>query len=175
MFLPCAGGLDTSGAGGHHIFIPFSPKNYEAGDNMRLLNLYCTEFEYKDVRKSRKPVLIARVADFQKETCAFQNTLVVWICIENGDTHEEIRRADNRVARLAKMHKTNRIIMLPFVHLSKNIPQPAEAKEKIARVAEKLEGRGFEVHLATFGTQKNIGIVCPAKEYQVSYSEFNPK
>ena len=124
---------------------------------MKGLIFHCRDFRFKDLEKSSKPLGISEVVSKEKfNQGSFKNRIVVFVCIEEGDTKREVEDARKHIIHMIdEWHGGNKdIILLPFGHLSKNLAKPEISKELIDSLSSLLRKGQKKVDLITFGTHK---------------------
>jgi len=99
--------------------------------------------------------------------------VLVFLCIEKGDTFKYLKSAVNRVEFInTEFNLSNKIFVMPFAHLSNKLEEPGKSIEMISRFAKKLEKYGYTVQQGTFGTHKDTLFHIKGHPASVSYFEF---
>lgn len=139
---------------------------------MRGLIIKCNKYNFQDKLKSTKPDGIEKIKEvFRNES--FENIILVLTCIEKGDKEEVLIKVVKRIEKLnTEYYHLTKVVIAPFVHLSKNIEEPKKSFKLIKLLSKKLENGKFKVSTVSFGTHKSSGIDFSGEPYAVSYFEF---
>jgi threonyl-tRNA synthetase len=120
---------------------------------MRILQLHSDFIEYKPVKK--EAVL---VEEAEKKPKRFQEIVVLFTCVEEGDNETVAERAINEIKGSLGELKINRILIYPYAHLSNKLAKPHEAL-KVLKVMEKFaKAVGIEAYRTPFGWCKQFSI-----------------
>ncbi len=137
---------------------------------MRGIALHCRKLEYTDKRKSTWPRGCFNTS-FGSDS--FTESVVVFVCIENGDTKKYVDSAVERVLMLNKQFwKCKHFVITPFAHLSNNLARANEAVFLLDYFKESLQREGCIVGTVSFGTDKDFLIDVFGHRAAVSYFEF---
>jgi len=91
---------------------------------------------------------------------AFQNVLVVFVCIELYDSKQEAEEAAEEFASLSDLIGKRPIILCPNVHLSIDRAPERQAVWLIGELEKMLIAKGYDVHCLSFGYHKQYGMEC---------------
>ena len=120
---------------------------------MKILQLHSNFIEYRPVEKE-----IPLAEDVEKKAYRLEDLVVLFTCVEKGDTIETAHKAIDEVKEFLDRVKANRILIYPYAHLSSELAAPSEALkilEEMRVYASKLD---IEVHRAPFGWCKEFSI-----------------
>ena len=93
---------------------------------MRTLQLHSNYIVYKPVKKE-----ISKAEDVTKEENRFEEVLVLFTAIEEGDNIVTVKKTIDDLQAFLQNLKVNRILIYPFAHLSSNLSKPSEALKLI--------------------------------------------
>jgi len=120
---------------------------------MKILQLHSNFIEYKPVKKE-----IAVAEPYEKKTHRFDELVVLFIAIEDGDsiplTHEAMKEVRTSLKRL----KVNKILLYPYAHLSNNLAEPAIAFNLLKNMEKHAKEMGIETYRTPFGWCKQFTI-----------------
>ncbi|UCD04422.1 MAG: hypothetical protein JSW73_02195 [Candidatus Woesearchaeota archaeon] len=71
-----------------------------------------------------------------------------------------------------QFYKLNKILVIPFVHLSNKIATPKKALGFVKKLEQILKKKDFNVQSLSFGTCKKFLFEIPGQPADVSYFEF---
>jgi len=120
---------------------------------LKILQLHSNFIEYRPVEKE-----IPLAEDVEKKAYRLEDLVVLFTCVEKGDTIETAHKAIDEVKEFLDRVKANRILIYPYAHLSSELAAPSEALkilEEMRVYASKLD---IEVHRAPFGWCKEFSI-----------------
>ena len=120
---------------------------------MRILQLHSNYIVYKPVKKE-----IAMAEEAQKEENRFEEIVVLFTAIEEGDNTALAQKAITDVHAFLEKLKVNRILIYPFAHLSSNLSKPSEALKLIKDMEAHAKTEGIETYRAPFGWTKQFTI-----------------
>jgi len=126
---------------------------------MRILFIHADYMEY-EVREKTKDAL--PIPDELKHG-KIDEALVCFITAEEKDERDVggiARSAVKEIQDVAKIVKTNRVVVYPYAHLSPSLAKAASAREMFGHIAEDLEEAGYEVMSSPFGYYKSFKISC---------------
>jgi threonyl-tRNA synthetase len=127
-----------------------------------------------DVEKLAYEVLKpeASVYEETKEKHAeIEDALVMWICVESGDTTETADAALKDAVDYMKQVGRKKLVVYPFAHLSSNLAEPKEAMRILDHMYNSVP-KGIEARKAPFGWTKKFNIQMkghPLAEQSKSY------
>ncbi len=137
---------------------------------MKILQLHADFIEYEPIKKE-----IAQAEEAEKKKYRFEDILVLFTCVEEGDNEEVGRNAIEEVKDFLQKIKSNRILIYPFAHLSSNIAKPSDALKVIKEMENLAKKSGIETFRAPFGWNKALQIKVkghPLAEQSRSISPF---
>ena len=140
---------------------------------MRGIIWHCSKIEYEDTKKSTRPKGVAK--DVELSEGKFDDSVLVFACIEAGDTERELDNAVSRLDGLMKegFYKTNHIVVSPFAHLSNKLANPLMAQEMCEKLVDKFNKLGYKTDALTFGTHKHLVLEFLGHRGSASYFEFS--
>ena len=120
---------------------------------MRILQLHSNFIEYTPVKKE-----VASAEEAEKKPHRLEDLVVLFTCVEEGDTETVAKQAVDQVKEVLQKLKTEKILIYPYAHLSSNLAKPAAAL-KILKVMEKYaKEAGIETHRSPFGWNKQFSL-----------------
>ncbi|MCJ7699875.1 threonine--tRNA ligase, partial [Candidatus Bathyarchaeota archaeon] len=122
-------------------------------NTMRILQLHSNFIEYKPIQKE-----IAIAEDAEKKEKRFEEIVVLFTAVENGDSEAVGRKAIDEIETFLGKLKINRILIYPYAHLSSNLARPADALEIVKAMEAYAKEKGIETHRAPFGWNKQFTI-----------------
>jgi threonyl-tRNA synthetase len=121
---------------------------------VKLLCLHADKFSYR----FDHPTTPAADDHAPGETADYDDALVVFVAIEEGDEHK-IAHAAKEVRKVAREARVSRIVVNPFVHLTADPAAPEEARVDSSHLADRLkETFDGEVDYTSFGWYKAFRI-----------------
>jgi len=102
----------------------------------------------------------------------FDNVLLVFVCIEQYDSREELADAAEEFRSVSEMLGRRPIVLCPNVHLSVDRAPEKQAVKLIGELETLLIGKGYEVHLLSFGYHKRYGMECNGNVGSVAGRRF---
>jgi threonyl-tRNA synthetase len=136
---------------------------------LRVLQIHCTSFNYT-VRKGT-PVAESPESNSEK----LQNVLVCFICFEKKDEESVAHLVEKFVESLCKdvsRIKSERILLYPHAHLSKELGSPTIAKDFFNKLKQRLSLENIAVHKSPFGWYKTFQLECIGHPLAEAYREF---
>ena len=118
---------------------------------MRILQQHVDFIEYEPLEKE-----FAYAEETEKKKRRFENALVLFTSVEEGDSDETAKRAVDEAYEFAKKMKIKGIVIYPFVHLTSNPEGPAKALALLKKMEAEAKAKGIEVHRAPFGWNKQF-------------------
>jgi threonyl-tRNA synthetase len=118
---------------------------------MRILQLHSNYIVYKPVKKE-----ISIAEDAEKEENRFEEVVVLFTAVEEGDSAVTAKKAIDEVQAFLQNLKVNRILIYPFAHLSSNLSKPSEALKLIKDMEAYAKQKGIETYRAPFGWTKQF-------------------
>jgi threonyl-tRNA synthetase len=139
------------------------------------LILHCKRFNYRDRRNSTKPAGIGDAVAMRQLTAqASHNVVVIFTCIEGGDTDSDITAAAEHADHMIReWHRAaSAVVVLPFAHLSRDIAKPSTSIPNLDAFVEHLRMHGHITSLATFGSHKDWMVDVLGYPRATSWFEF---
>ena len=134
---------------------------------MKILQLDVNKITYMPVKKEAKIF-----DDVPKEEKIVENTLVLLISIEKGDTMEMADKAMADTKKFLETLQRSRLVIYPYAHLSSNLASPEEAFNILSYMGRNPPD-GIETFRAPFGWSKKLTLDIkghPLAEQSRSYS-----
>jgi threonyl-tRNA synthetase len=120
---------------------------------MRILQLHSDFIEYEPVKKE-----IAMAEDAEKKTTRYEDIVVLFTCVEEGDTKTVAKNAIEETKEFLKNLKVNRVLLYPYAHLSSRLSKPEKALEIMKNMEKFAKETGIETYRAPFGWTKRFNI-----------------
>ena len=120
---------------------------------MKILQLHSNFIEYRPVEKE-----IPSAEEAEQKPHRLENLIVLFTCVEEGDSPEVARRAIDEVKEFLDKVGVKRILIYPYAHLSANLANPSSALEILREMESYAEKLGIEVYRAPFGWCKEFSI-----------------
>ena len=120
---------------------------------MRILQLHSDFIEYEPIKKEIK---IAE--EVEKKKYRLEDIVVLFTALEEGDDEEVAKKAIEEVKSSLDVIKTNKILIYPYAHLSKNLANPNIALKLIKQMEDYSKKIGIETYRAPFGWNKRFSI-----------------
>lgn len=120
---------------------------------MRILQLHSDYIEYEPVKKE-----ITIAEDAEKKTQRFEEIVVLFTCVEEGDNKAVAKGAIDETKEFLKNLKANRILLYPYAHLSSRLSRPEKALEIMKAMEKYAKEAGIETYRAPFGWTKRFTI-----------------
>lgn len=133
--------------------------------------LHVNKFVVNVVEESKRPKGISpekRKSDSEE----MGQCLVVFFCVEEGDSKKQVEKMFKEILKTTDEVKTKKIMISPFVHLSKNIAKPEVAKDLYEKLVEKFVGLDFVVKSSHFGYHKSLLLDIKGYPGSFRYREF---
>lgn len=122
---------------------------------MKLLMYHLDHLELVDRKKSDRPKNI--IVTNNKSKNVINDVLGIFICIEVADDISYVEEAVDEVKRQRPMAgKSGKVIIIPFVHLSKYIKKSKKSIEILEEFAKQLSKANFIVEKGSFGWHKDF-------------------
>ncbi len=141
------------------------------GNKMRTLILHANKFESKIVSNSNRPYGI-KPEDRDSSIDNLEDGLVILFCVENDDTTDRVDALYNEIIKTSSELKINKLMISPFVHLSKNIAKPEIAKQLYYNLLSKFENTNFVIKTSAFGYNKSLLLDVKGHPGSFRYREF---
>ena len=118
---------------------------------MRILQLHCDDIEYTPTKKE-----ISAAEEIQPETKRFEEIVVAFIAVEDGDDFTVAQKAINEIQDSMKKVGCKKLLLYPYAHLSSNLASPSTALSVLKQM-ESL-ATDLEIHRAPFGWTKSYKV-----------------
>ena len=118
---------------------------------MRILQLHSNFIEYRPIKKE---ITIAEKTE--KKTERFEDIVVLFIAVEDGDNERVAGRAMEEIKLDLDKLKAKRVLIYPYAHLSSNLAKPAEALSVIKAMEKYAKDSGLDTHRTPFGWNKQF-------------------
>lgn len=138
---------------------------------MKVLIWYCREFKINKVVLSKR-IKPTEQKDITKEELSIKNTIVPWITIESKDDIEYLDFFLKDLIIFKERFKTNKIVLVPFSHLTEKIAKKEVSFFIFKKIKELLLKNNFKVEMVHFGSSKDVLIDSPADEYQLVHRSY---
>lgn len=136
---------------------------------MKILQLHSNFIEYRPVEKE-----IASAEECEEEPRRLEDLVVLFTCIEKGDTEETGRRAIAEVKEYLEKIQSHRILIYPYAHLSSSLASPAEALKVLTEMESHAKSLGIEAHRAPFGWCKEFTISIKGHPLAEQFRSISP-
>jgi len=118
---------------------------------VRILQLHCDDIEYTPTKKE-----ISAAEEIQPETKRFEEVVVAFIAVEDGDDSTVAQKAINEIQDSMKKVGCKKLLLYPYAHLSSSLASPSTALSVLKQM-ESL-GTDLEIHRAPFGWTKSYKV-----------------
>jgi threonyl-tRNA synthetase len=127
-------------------------------DSLKLLLIHSRTFQYTPIEPAvEEPEPLPEGAGEER----FENALVVFATVENGDDSSVAERARDEILGVAEQVKPSVIVLYPYAHLSSDLAPPSVAMSVLEDLGAKLSTTSkIPVHKAPFGWYKSFRIEC---------------
>lgn len=137
---------------------------------MRVLQLHSDFIEYRLVKKE-----VAVAEECEDSGRRFEDLVVLFTCVEEGDDEDVARRLMDEVASSLKEVNVNRILIYPYAHLSSDLAKPSEALKLIKGMESYAKGLGIETYRAPFGWNKAFTVQVKGHPLAEQLKVFSPR
>ncbi|MCS7120227.1 MAG: threonine--tRNA ligase [Nitrososphaerota archaeon] len=120
---------------------------------MRILQLHSDFIEYRPIKKE-----IPSAEECKEETSRIEELVVLFTCVEKGDSPQTAREAIDQVKGYLDQVKVNRILLYPYAHLSGELASPSDALSILKEMEAYAKEKGIETYRAPFGWCKQFSI-----------------
>jgi len=121
--------------------------------SLRILQLHSDFIEYSPISKE---VDIAE--DAPAEKVRLDDHVVFFITVEKDDSENILEEVAREVSSSLETLKTNKIVLYPYSHLSRDLAPPGNALKLLKLLEKIIRNQGFEVHRSPFGWTKSFTI-----------------
>ncbi len=118
-----------------------------------MLFIHCDYFSYLTTRPTK---IAEEIADGCK-SCAFKNTVVIFVTAEKCDQKNMdmvVEKSVEETINKARQLGVKNLVLFPFVHLSDEVSDPDNAMQIMRDIQERLMSLGYLVDRAPFGWEK---------------------
>ena len=119
---------------------------------MRILQLDVDNITYEPVRPEA-----SIYEDVKKERVSIDNTLVIFVSIERGDTEPMASKAVKDTEEFMKKLGRKKLVIYPFAHLSSSLSDPKTAMSLLEYMYKQVP-EGVEARKAPFGWNKKLSL-----------------
>src|SRR6185369_2433224 len=127
---------------------------------MRAIVIHAGSISFRDLEPSSR-IEIDTASREQPQAGDFSNALGVFVCVEEGDAHDDVAILADRVRNIDGSRSYDVLVLFPFGHLSP-VPWSPQAPDAIKRVLTELYKRVAtqlpRVELTTFGYHKTLSL-----------------
>lgn len=120
---------------------------------MRILQLHSDFIEYKPIKKE-----IKMAEEAEKKKTRLEDIVVLFTAVEEGDNEGVARKAIDEIKSSLDVIKTNKVLIYPYAHLSKNLAKPVNALRVIKEMEAYAKKSGIKTHRTPFGWCKQFHI-----------------
>jgi len=120
---------------------------------VKILQLHANFIEYRPVEKE-----IASAEECEERLYRLEELVVLFTCVEKGDTIETGRKAIADINEFLDKIKSQRILIYPYAHLSSDLASPSEALRILKEMESYANSLGIETYRAPFGWCKEFTI-----------------
>ncbi|MEM2078907.1 MAG: threonine--tRNA ligase [Thermosphaera sp.] len=127
-------------------------------DPLKLLLIHSKTFQYTPIQPAVKEPEELREGLREQ---SFENALVVFTSVENGDDSSVVEKARDEILSAADQVKPSVIVLYPYAHLSSDLAPPFTAMSLMEELAAAVSSStSIPVHKAPFGWYKSFRIEC---------------
>ncbi len=119
---------------------------------MRILQLDVDRITYTPVRPEA-----SLYEDVKKESVSIDDTLVIFVSVEQGDTEAMALKAVKDTEEFMKKLDRKRLVIYPFAHLSSTLSDPKTAMALLEYMYKQVR-EGIDVRKAPFGWNKKLSL-----------------
>lgn len=150
---------------------PNSKSDIRNSNIMRALLLHANKFKVNIIERSSRPYGI--VPEEQRSPAEeMDECLVAFFCVERNDTANQLDQLYEEIKRTAVEVSTTNLMISPFVHLSKNIADPAKAKVFYESLLNKFDKSIYTINSSHFGYHKSLLLDIKGHPGSFRYREF---
>lgn len=123
-----------------------------------MLTIHADFIEFQPVSKA-----LRSAPDVPPGKERYEECLVAFCSVEKADEGKEeavAAKAAEEIDRVAKQVKPQRVVIYPFVHLSRQPSSPSSAIKVLASLEPAVKALGHETHVSPFGWYKRFVISC---------------
>ncbi len=120
---------------------------------MRILQLHCNFMEYEPIEKE-----ISSAEEAEKKTVRIDEVVVLFVSVEKGDNVAVARKAIEDTRSYLNHIGSNRILLYPYAHLSRELAEPPDALRILVEMENYARELGIETTRSVFGWNKRFTI-----------------
>jgi threonyl-tRNA synthetase len=120
---------------------------------MRILQLHSDFIEYVPIKKE-----VASAEEAEKKPNRLEDLVVLFTCVEEGDTEAVAKQAVIQVKEVLEKLKAKKILIYPYAHLSSSLAKPATALKILKAMEEYAREAGIETFRSPFGWNKQFSL-----------------
>lgn len=120
---------------------------------MRILQHHVDFIEFQPVEKE-----ISLAEEAEKKLSRFDNIVVLFTCVENGDNDSIAKESMDDVKTYLGKLKLNKILIYPYAHLSRDLAKPSDALKIIKEMESYAKSLKIEAYRAPFGWTKQYSL-----------------
>src|SRR6267143_1980184 len=118
---------------------------------MRILQLHCDYIEFTPVKRE-----IKSAEEIDPQSKRFEEVLVAFIAIEEGDNSDVAKKAMVEISDSMKKIGCNKLLLYPYAHLSSKLASPSTALLLLKEMETQV--KNLEIYRAPFGWTKSYKI-----------------
>src|SRR4030042_6497067 len=108
-----------------------------------------------------------------KEEQRCNNCIVAFITVEKGDNKKKVSEGiAKEIKKMCKEIKKNKVVVVPFAHLSNNLEEPKKSFEILKEIENKLKKIKLKTLRAHFGSNKSLHLDVYGHAGNVRYRNF---
>lgn len=120
---------------------------------MRILQLHSNFIEYTPIKKE-----VASAEEAEKKTNRLEDLVVLFTCVEQGDTEAVAKQAVVQVKETLEKLKAKRILIYPYAHLSSSLAKPPTALRILKAMEKYAKEADIETFRSPFGWNKQFSL-----------------
>jgi len=136
---------------------------------VKILQLHSDFIEFRPVEKE-----IPSAEKCEKKIQRLEDLVVLFTCVEEGDTLQTGREAMDGVKEYLEKVKAHRILIYPYAHLSNKLASPSDALKILKEMKSYAESLGIEVHRAPFGWCKEFTLSIKGHPLAEQFRSITP-
>jgi len=137
---------------------------------LRALLFHCKEYRVKIGKLANRPNGIIP-EEVKSKTESIKNCVLIFTTIEKADTIKQVNELVFEITKMALEVKENKIVILPFAHLSNNLGGTETSIKLLDSICKKLEAN-FKISRAHFGSHKELLFHLYGHPGNARYREF---
>src|SRR2546427_3239869 len=118
---------------------------------MRILQLHCYYIEFTPVKRE-----IKSAEEIDPQSKRFEEVLVAFIAIEEGDNSDDTKKAMVEISDSMKKIGCKKLLLYPYAHLSSKLASPSTALLLLKEMETQV--KNLEIYRAPFGWTKSYKI-----------------